>query len=50
MTEEDVKKKMDEGFERVRPKVAAMTYLIMDAYEEGFKCCFELFTGQKFEK
>ena len=47
MTEEDVRKKIDEGFERVKPKVAAMTNLFKEAYKEGFMCCFELFTGQK---
>jgi len=49
MTEEDVRKKMDEGFEKIRPKVAAMTNLIMDSYQEGFKCCWELLTGTKFD-
>lgn len=48
MTEEEVRKKMDEGFGKIRPKVAAMTNLIMDAYKEGFKCCWELLTGTKF--
>lgn len=48
MTEEDVRKKMDKGFGKIRPKVAAMTNLIMDAYQEGFNCCWELLTGTKF--
>lgn len=47
MTEEDVRKQMQEGFAKIRPKVAEMTNIIMDAYQEGFNNCFE--TGQKFK-
>lgn len=50
MTEEDVRKKMQEGFDVVRPKVVDMTAILMDVYEAGFACCFELLTGQKFGK
>lgn len=49
MTQEEVKNKMQEGIAKIQPKVVEMTHIIMDAYEEGFKTCFELLTGQKFK-
>ena len=49
MTEEKVKVKMQEGFTKIQPKIAEMTSIIMDAYQEGFNTCFELLTGQKFK-
>ena len=49
MTQEEVKAKMQEGFSKIQPKVADMTHIIMDSYQEGFKTCWELLTGQKFE-
>ena len=49
MEQEEVRKKMQEGYDKVRPIVAQVTGLIMDAYQEGFKNCLELLTGQKFE-
>lgn len=48
MTQEEVKSKMQEGFAKIQPKVVEMTNIIMDAYQEGFKTCWELLTGQKF--
>ena len=48
MTEEEFKVKMQEGLDKIQPKVVEMTSIIMDAYEEGFRTCFELLTGQKF--
>lgn len=48
MTEEEVKIKMQEGFNKIQPKVIEITSIIMDAYQEGFSTCFELLTGQKF--
>lgn len=41
MTQEEVKKKMQEGFSKTTPKVADMTHIIMDAYQEGFKTCWD---------
>ena len=49
MTQEDVKKKMQEGAAKLTPIVTEMSGLITDAYQEGFKTCWELLTGQKFE-
>ena len=47
MTQEEVEAKMQEGFAKIRPKVAEMTNIIMDAYNCGFNTCWELLTGQK---
>lgn len=49
MTEADVRKKMEEGFARIQPKVADMTNILMDVYQEGFNCCWELLLGQRFK-
>lgn len=49
MTEEEVKQKMREGFDKVTPKVATMTNILMDVYQAGFSNCWELLTGQKFK-
>ena len=49
MTEEEVRTKIQEGLDKIQPKVAEMTNIIMDAYQEGFNTCFELLTGQKFK-
>ena len=48
MTEADVRKKMMEGFDKVTPKVASMTTILMEVYQEGFNNCWELLTGTKF--
>lgn len=50
MKQEDIKEKMQEGYNKVTPIVANVTNLIMDAYQEGFKNCWEILTGQKFDK
>lgn len=49
MAEEEIKAKMQEGFAKIQPKVAEMTNIIMDAYQERFNTYFELLTGQKFK-
>ena len=46
MTEQEVKKHLEDGFAKVQPKVAEMTELMMDCYQEGFRTCFRLLTGQ----
>ena len=49
MTEKEIRTKMQERFTKIQSKVAEMTSIIMDAYQEGFNTCFELLTGQKFK-
>lgn len=48
MTEEDVRKAMREGFDKVQPIIVNVTNELMDAYQLGFKTCFKLLTGQDF--
>ena len=48
MNEEALKQLLQSGFEKIRPKVADMTTLLMDVYQEGFNNCWELLTGQSF--
>ena len=49
MTQEEIKKKMQEGVAKLTPIVTEVSSLIADAYQEGFKTCWELLIGQKFE-
>ena len=49
MTQEEIKKKMQEGVAKLTPIVTEVSSLVADAYQEGFKTCWELLTGQKFE-
>jgi len=49
MTEEDVRKAMQEGFDKVKPIVANMTHELIDAYQLVFETCFKLLTGQEFK-
>ena len=49
MTQEEIRKKMQEGVIKLAPIVTEMSGLIANAYQEGFKTCWELLTGQKFE-
>ena len=49
MTPEDARQIQEDGLRRVQPIVEKMTNLIMDAYQEGFKTCWELLTKQKWD-
>ena len=49
MSEEELKNKMHQGYEKVNPIVVQITNLVLDAYQEGFKNCWEILTGQKME-
>ena len=49
MTQEEIRKKMQEGAAKLTPIVTEVSSLVADAYQEGFKTCWELLTGQKFE-
>ena len=49
MSEEDIRKAMQEGFDKVKPIVANMTRELMNAYHHGFETCFKLLTGQPLE-
>ena len=49
MTEEEIRKIMQEGAAKLTPIITEVSGLIADAYQEGFKACWELLRGQKFE-
>ena len=49
MTEEEIRKKMQEGAAKLTPIVTEVSGLVVDAYQEGFKTCWELLRGQKFK-
>ena len=36
MTKEEIEAKIQEDFAKIRPKIAEITNIIMDAYQEGF--------------
>lgn len=42
MTEEEVKQEMDQSFLKVKPKVEAMTHILMDAFQIGWVEGFNL--------
>lgn len=48
--EELIKFIHERGMASLQPKIQNTAMIIADAYEEGFKDCFELLTGQKFEQ
>ena len=50
MTEEEIRKIMQEGAAKLTPIITEVSSLIADAYQEGFKTCWELLRGQKFDK
>lgn len=50
MTIEEVKAQLRDGFAKVQPSVVATTQMLMNAYEEGFKTCWKLLTGQEMEE
>ena len=50
MTEEEIRKKMQEGAAKLTPIVTEVSGLVVDAYQEGFKTCWELLRGQKLDK
>ena len=50
MTIEEVKAQLRDGFAKVQPSVVATTQMLMDAYEQGFKTCWKLLTGQEMEE
>lgn len=48
MDEQELRKMMEFGFEKFRPKIGEMTNLMMDMYQQGFKDCWRLLTGKEF--
>lgn len=42
MTEQELRERMDVGFEKAKSLVEQMTNLLMDAFEQGFETGFKL--------
>lgn len=47
MTEDDIRKAMDEGLEKMSPIIKNVTKELMNAYEIGFLTCLKLLTGEE---
>ena len=48
MDEKELRGVLQSGFEKVQPKVEAMTHIMMDCYQQGFKDCWKVLTGKDF--
>ena len=48
MNEEELRKSMQSGFEKLRPHIEEMTATMMDCYQQGFKDCWKVLTGKEF--
>ena len=48
MNEEVLKQLLENGFDKIRPKISEMTNLMMDCYQQGFKDCWRVLTGKEF--
>lgn len=49
MTEQEFKERMTAGANEIKPKVKAVTELMMECYLVGFKTCLRLLTGKDFD-
>lgn len=47
--EDRIREKMQEDLKNLSPIIEKMTNLIMDAYQSGFKTCYEIMTGQEWD-
>ena len=48
MNEEELRKLMQSGFERLRPHVKGIATAMMECYQQGFKDCWKVLTGKDF--
>ena len=48
MNEDELKKLMGSGFEKIRPLIRGMTNAMTDCYQQGFKDCWRILTGKDF--
>ena len=48
MSEEELRKLMQSGFEKLRPYIEGLTGAMMQSYQQGFKDCWKLLTGKDF--
>ena len=48
MSEEELRKLMQSGFDKLRPHIESMTISMMECYQQGFKDCWKVLTGKDF--
>ena len=48
MNEEELRKFMQSGFNKLRPHIEGMTVAMMECYQQGFKDCWKVLTGKDF--
>ena len=48
MNEEEMIKVMQSGFEKLKPHIESMTVSMMECYQQGFKDCWRILTGNEF--
>lgn len=48
MNEEELRKLMQSGFEKLRPHIEGMFAAMMECYKQGFKDCLKVLTGKEF--
>jgi hypothetical protein len=48
MKEEELRKLMQSGFDKLRPHIENMTNTMMECYQQGFKDCWKVLTGKDF--
>ncbi len=48
MNEEELRKLMHSGVEKLRPHILGMTNAMIDCYQQGFKDCWRILTGEEF--
>jgi len=49
MNEEELRKLMQSGFEKLRPHIDGIIAAIMEGYQQGFKDCWKVLTGKELE-
>jgi hypothetical protein len=50
MNEQQIREVLSKGFENLKPSIEAMTNIMMDCYQQGFKNCFKLLTGKDLDE
>ena len=50
MNEQQIRELFQKGFENLEPSIEAMTNIMMDCYQQGFKNCWKLLTGKDFDQ
>ena len=48
MSEEELRKLAQSGFEKLKPHSDEMTVAMMNCYQQGFKDCWRILTGKDF--